>query len=125
MRIWVAFVLAAASLFACGSGCAAQGNQSVEIEKPFESRTLGGIIQIPRNGGPISGVEVAECSPGWKGVLSSTVSDANGRFLLREAKPGMHYLRLTAPGFNLTLLRVRVKRRSRREQLNLEMSLGT
>jgi hypothetical protein len=125
MRIWIVFVLAAASFLACGSACIAQGNQTVEIEKPFESRTLGGVIRVHRNGGPVSDVAVADCSPDWKSVLSSTVSDANGQFLLRDEKPGLHYLRLTAPGFNLTLLRVRVKRSSRQGQLNLEMTVGT
>lgn len=125
MRIWIAFVLAAASFLACGSVCTAQGNETVEIEKPFESRTLGGVIRAHRNGGPVSDVAVADCAPGWKDVLFSTVSDGNGRFLFRDAKPGLHYLRLTAPGFNLTLLRVRVKRTSRQKLLNLEMSIGT
>ena len=125
MRIWLALVLVTASFLACGRSCLAQGNQTVIIEDPFESRTLGGVIRVHMNGGPVSDVAVADCSPDWKSVHSSTVSDANGQFLLRDAKPGLHYLRLTAPGFNLTLLRVRVKRSSRQKLLNLEMSIGT
>jgi len=125
MKIWIGSALLGLTFLVGCFGAEAQGSQVVQIEKPYESRFLRGIVGTRMNHGPVPGVTVDDCSPEWKQVLSATVSDASGRFSFDRVGPGMHYLRLTAPGFNLTLVRVRVTKRSSHKYLSLEMSLGT
>jgi hypothetical protein len=114
MKNWIIATIAGVAFLTPGNACIAQGSQTVQFERVFKSRSLNGIIRIHWNQSPISAVIIEDCTPGWKGVSSSTVFDANGRFTLQSSKDRIHYLRLTSPGFNITLVKIQVTRWSRR-----------
>jgi hypothetical protein len=125
MKTLMLSAIAALMLLAGSELCVAQGNMNVQFEKPFKVRSLSNIVLVDTSQSPISSVKVEDCTPGWKDVISSTVSDSKGRFTLQGSKANLHYLRLISPGFNITLVKTQVTRWSRRKYLNLEMTGGT
>ena len=81
--------------------------QTVEIATPFKAQTLAGTVRAGAEDTGIQGVSVQECSEEWKAVVDSSMTDIDGHFAFRtSSQQGMHYLRLSAPGFDPMLIRV-------------------
>lgn len=82
------------------------------------SRALAGHADIGITKVPADGITVELCSPDWQTALASTKTDKNGYFTLEKPKSGdLFYVRLSAPGVNPYLLRVRIKKHGAKELL--------
>ena len=125
MKAWMVSAIAALLLLAGSELSVAQGNMTVQLDRVLKSRSMSGIIGIKSNQSAISEASIEDCTPGWKNVIFSTVSDAKGRFTLQNSKAKVHYLRLISRGFNITLVKIQVTRWSWHKSLRLEMTLGT
>jgi hypothetical protein len=91
-------------------------NTVIIQEEVAVSRVLAGHADIEITKAPADGVRVELCSSGWRTVLDSTKTDANGYFFLNKPKTGnLFYLRLSAPGVNPYELRVRTSRKGTTE----------
>jgi hypothetical protein len=73
--------------------------ETVVIEKPFHVRSLSGITLDP-SGALLPETRVDDCDRDFKHVLATTMSDQNGRFVLRRDGRSVHYLKFTARGMN-------------------------
>lgn len=81
----------------------------IEIERPFQAQNLAGTVIAEISNGGIAGVTVQECTEKWATVLASTTTDSKGRFAFPSSSGnGLHYLRLSAPGFNIMLIRISI-----------------
>lgn len=106
----------------CTVACIAQGNETIQM-RPVKAQKLAGIVRAA--GQPIQNVHVEEGDEGWKNVLTSTKTDADGHFRLTPVGKGpMHYLRIYAPNFNVSEYPVKLSRFARAE-LQLAIHVGT
>ncbi|MGC2297491.1 MAG: hypothetical protein WA476_01735 [Acidobacteriaceae bacterium] len=102
--------------------CLAQGNETIQM-RPVKAQILAGIVRAADQ--PIRNVHVEEWDEGWKHVLTSTMTDADGHFRLTPVGKGpMHYLRIHAPNFNVSEYPVKLSRFARAE-LQLAIYVGT
>ena len=115
----------ALALLTCALPCPAQGNETV-VMRPVKAQNLSGIVVFaPGNEQPMKGVHVEECDSTWKTVLASTTTDENGHFQLMPAAKGkLHYLRIYAPGYDISEYPVKLSRFAPAE-LHLEVHVGT
>lgn len=98
---------------------------TIEIKRPFEARKLAGIVLVGTSNDGVAGVTVEERTEKWMTVLGTTTTDSVGHFALpSQSHNGIHYLRLSAPGFNIMLIRVRV-RRSGAEEFSVHIWVAT
>ena len=105
--------------------CIPQGNTTIQM-RPVKAQRLAGIVTVGTdNTQPINGAHVEECDSGWHHVLASTMTDDNGRFhLTPTGKHPIHYIRIYAPGLNISEYLVRLSRFAPAE-LHLEIQVGT
>jgi hypothetical protein len=98
MRLFTCTVAFTVSVLGAQSANAVR--EIVQIEKPFHSKTLSGIVLDP-SGAPVAGVEINDCDDEFKQVMGTVTSDAKGSFSFRNTHRGTtHYLSFTARGFN-------------------------
>lgn len=101
----------------------AQGNMLVIVQKPITAQHLDGTVRMAEH--RIRDVHVEECDPAWKRVLASTRTDSRGHFHLNSPSPSpIHYIRIYAPGFNITEYKVKLSKKGSSE-LQLEITVGT
>jgi hypothetical protein len=104
----------------------AQGVSTVQYAQPFRAQTLAGTVLAGLMGTPVKDVLVEECTPGWKVVESQTKTDDAGHFSLPgPARTQLYYLRLSANGFNTTLIKVRVSSKAHDKKLSLKIEVST
>jgi len=99
--------------------------QLVVKEKPIKAQSLAGKVQLGDSREGVRGVLVEDCSDDWKAVLASTHTDEGGQFIF--AKPSrnrMHYLRLSFPGANTLLVKVKLDH-SGEQKLSLVLAFST
>jgi hypothetical protein len=77
----------------------------VELETPFRSSSLSGIV-LDTAGKGIRGVLVEECERGWKKCFTFARTDKNGRFVSAGRRTGEHFLRFSSEGFQTVEIRV-------------------
>jgi hypothetical protein len=118
-------LLALTALTLAAATCFSQGNETVQM-RPVKAQTLAGIVTVKANHRqPINDAHVEECDADWKHVIASTMTDAEGHFRLTPVETApIFYLRVYAPGFNISQYPVTLSRFAHVE-LHLEMSVGT
>jgi hypothetical protein len=94
----------------------------VKYETPFVAKTLSGEVVDP-SGARRKGVLIERMSPDWTTRLEAVFTDENGRFEF-EAKPGVHFLRISFPGYDNLLLKVEV-RSDAGSPLSIELRLSS
>jgi hypothetical protein len=100
---------------------------SVQYEKVFKSRTLSGTIWVNSTEAVVAtDVLVEDMTPNWKTMISSTRTDEKGHFTFPSmASKNLHYLRLSANGFRITSMKVKITRWARKKELSLFISVAT
>jgi hypothetical protein len=103
----------------------AHATMRVIQKKVSVSRSLAGHVRVRGTEAPASGVRVDLCSPEWKTVLASTMTDEKGYFALQKPAAGtLFYIRLSAPGMDIYELRVRIEKQATPE-LTIRLSVAT
>jgi hypothetical protein len=87
--MWTSSALVSALLLPVALAGASEPNG---ISKPFVAAALRGTVVTGWENTPVGGAIVEERDKRWKKVLTSTVTDAEGRFDLPTAGEGMHYV---------------------------------
>ncbi len=94
-------------------------------EKPLESRTLAGTVQLGDSPEGVKGVLVEWCSPDWKTVKTSTRTDEKGRFSFGKASmKELHYLRFSFPGTHTLQVKITITRSGPKE-LTVRLEFAT
>jgi hypothetical protein len=113
-------VLAVSALSA--TTCLSQGNMTIQ-NRAVKSQKLAGIVMAADQ--PVQNVHVEECDEDWRRVLTSTITDANGHFQLTPVGKGpIHYLRIYAPGLDISEYPVKLSKLAHAE-LQLTVKPGT
>ena len=111
--------------------------ETVQYEKVFKSKSLSGIVGAGcatclKGASPdemsrvVKGVLVEEMTSNWGAVLSSTRTDENGHFSIHaSAGKNLHYLRLSASGFNPTFVKVKVSTWARKRELTFLLQIAS
>jgi hypothetical protein len=121
----IVIVAAVAFALLVGNAAVAQGVSIVQYARPFKAQALSGTV-FAGLGSPAKEVLVEECTPGWKVVESETKTDESGHFSLPgPARTQLYYLRLSAPGFNTTLVKVRIASGAHEKELSLRIVIAT
>jgi len=121
-------VMTATVLSLAANPISAHSQFSVQYERVFQSRSFSGTISvgsIKNNAPKANGVLVEDMSEGWKTVIASTVTDESGHFSFAPTSKGVHYLRLSAKGFRITRMKVRISKWARKRDLSLEITVAT
>ena len=84
-----------------------QSQETIQIDREIESRSLSGIVTDP-SGAMASKVLVERVRSGWGKRISAVFSNEDGHFAFDGVHSGIHYLRVSKPGFNTMLLKIRV-----------------
>ena len=86
--------------------------ETVQIDAGIKSRSLSGVVVDP-SGAATSKVLVERLEPGWGKRIGAVFSDTDGRFTFPGLRSGTHFLRVSMPGFNTMLLKVKVTAKTR------------
>jgi hypothetical protein len=124
MKIAPIFVLQFV-LFAFGAPFA-YPQSSVVYEKELKSTSLSGTVYLEnasREG--LKGILIEECSSDWKSVKQAIHTNEKGHFAFADhSDRGLHYVRLSAPGFRQTFFKVRITMWTKKKQLFLPLSVA-
>jgi hypothetical protein len=75
---------------------------------------------------PVKDAKVEEMTEGWKQSLSLVLSSDTGFFLISSGqRHKLHYLRISAAGFNPVLIKVRVSFWARHRFLSISLPVAT
>lgn len=99
-----------------------QAQETIKVEVEIESRSLSGLVTDP-SGAAASRVLVEKVRPGWRKRISAVFTDTEGHFAFAGVGPGTHFLRVSKPGFNTMLLKVKVSTKAKSTlQIDLKLS---
>jgi hypothetical protein len=84
-----------------------KSQETIQVDAEIKSRSLSGVVTDP-NGAPVSRVLVERVRTGREKRISAVISDSTGHFTFAGVSPGTHFLKVSKPGFNTMLLKVRV-----------------
>jgi hypothetical protein len=120
MRQWfvLLFVLLLTSL------AAGQGQATVYYKTPLESRSLAGDVKSVV-GERLADIKVEVCTQQWRDVIASTMTDAHGAFFFPSRTGRLFYLRFSAPGFNTTMVKVRITKSAKKKKLVVNVPVAT
>ena len=99
-----------------------QSQETVQVDAAIKSRSLSGVVTDP-GGSVASRVLVERVRPGWGKRISAIFSDSQGRFAFAGVGSGTHFLRISKPGFNTMLLKVRVRAKAK-STLRIDLKLS-
>ena len=99
-----------------------QSQETIQLDAEIKSRSLSGVVTDP-GGAAASKILVERVRPGWGKRVSAVLSDSTRHFAFAGARPGTHFLRVSKPGFNTMLLKVRVSAKAR-SPLRIELKLS-
>jgi hypothetical protein len=99
-----------------------QSHETIQVDAEINSGSLSGIVTDP-TGAVASQVLVERVGPGWGQRLSAVLSNTDGHFSFAGVDPGNYSLRISKPGFNTMLLKVRVIPQTR-SSLQIELQLS-
>ena len=84
-----------------------QSQETIQVDAEIESRSLSGVVIDPSGSGH-SKVLVERLRHGWRNRISAVFTNADGQFTFAGVHSGIYFLRVSKPGFNTMLLKVRV-----------------
>ena len=93
-------------------------SNTVELPREIEAQVLSGKI-VDAADSPIPEVRVEQLSSDGK-VVESVLTNSKGKFVMKPRSPWVYAMRVSKPGFDTLLLKVRVSKNGRRE---LELTL--
>ena len=99
-----------------------QSQETIQVDAEITSKSLSGIVTDPSGAGA-SKVVVERVRSGWGKRISAVFSNADGRFAFAGIGSGTHFLRVSKPGFNTMLLKVRVSAQSK-STLRIDLQLS-
>ena len=99
-----------------------QSQDTIQIDSEIESRSLSGIVTDP-SGAMASKVLVERVRRGWGKRISAVFSSEDGHFAVDGVRSGIHYLRVSKPGFNTMLLKIKVNAKSK-STLRIDLHLS-
>jgi hypothetical protein len=80
----------------------------IRVESPYEAQSLAGRISDPTSAG-LEKVLVQRLSSGWKKCIDATFTDSEGSFSFSQYSGKTQFLRISKPGFNTLLIKVKIK----------------
>ncbi len=107
---------------AAGGSSYPEAAETIQVDVPYEAHALAGRIVDPAGSG-LDKVLVERLGSGWKERLDATFTNAEGTFSFPRAPVKTQFLRLSKPGFNTSMIKVRIKR-SLKAQLKVELNLS-
>jgi Carboxypeptidase regulatory-like domain len=99
-----------------------QSQEIIKVEAQIESKSLSGLVTDP-SGAVASKALVEKVRPGWGKRIKAMFTDTDGRFAFAAAAPGIHFLRISKPGFNTILLQVRLTPKAK-STLRIDLKLS-
>lgn len=96
----------------------------IQINKVIESKSMSGII-TDSSGTAASEVLVERLEDNWGKRIEATLTDSKGYFAFTKNTPGIYFLKLSKPGFNSMLLKVKVKTRKANPKLKIGLRIST
>lgn len=99
-----------------------QSQETIQVDAWVESRSLSGVVNDP-SGSVASQVLVERVRPGWGKRIAAVLTDAHGHFAFAGTTRGTYFLRVSKPGFNTMLMKVRVSGKVR-SKLRIELKLS-
>jgi len=93
--------------------------ETIQIDMALQSQSLSGIITGP-SGEPASDVLIERVDKGYRKRFEAIMTDAAGHFSFAGSTAGIHFLKLSKPGFDTILLKVSVDENA---TSNLEIDL--
>lgn len=88
-----------------------EARETVKADAPLSVRSLAGKV-VDSTNSAIERVLVERLSTGWNKRLDATFTDSNGLFSL-PGRSNIQYLKLSKPGFDTLLIRVRINRKAK------------
>jgi hypothetical protein len=89
-----------------------EARETIKADAPHAVKSLTGKVVDSSNMG-MEKVLVERLSNNWGKRLDATFTNSNGRFFLPSSSPSIQYLKLSKPGFDTLLIRVRIRKRSK------------
>lgn len=99
-----------------------QSQETIQVDAEIKSRSLSGVVTDPSGAGA-SKVLVERVRANWGKRISAVFSDTDGHFGFAGIGPGTHFLRVSKPGFNTMLLKVRVNAKTK-STLRIDLKLS-
>ena len=99
-----------------------QSQETIQLDDEIESRSLSGMVTDPTGAGAAE-VLVERVRRGWGKRISAVSSNKNGEFTFPAVRSGTHFLRVSKPGFNTMLLKIRVNAKTE-STLRVELQLS-
>lgn len=99
-------------------------NAVVLEETVLTSQSLSGHVRLGANESGLHGVHIDICDSKWKNVVASTTSDEDGMFSFPSRRKGLYHLRLSLPGANTLLVKVKLASKGP-AQLSLTLTPAT
>jgi hypothetical protein len=96
--------------------------ETLQIDAVIKSKSLSGIVTDP-NGAPLPKVLVERVNKNWGERIEAILTDSEGQFVFEPSRAGIHFVRLSKPGFTPMLLRVNVNQKAR-ANLSIVLPLG-
>ncbi len=106
----------------CGNVARSDAQEVVELKDELPARRLAGVVASP-SGPAIPGVAV-EIVDSKERCLRTATTDDDGKFDLKVTKPGRYRLRLSKLGFNTVVAVVRVRLKTKSQQVRLELPMS-
>jgi hypothetical protein len=89
-----------------------EASETVKASAPNSVRSLTGKV-VDSNNAAMAGVLVERLAMGWGKRLHATFTNSDGLFSLPTGVSQIQYLKLSKPGFDTLMIRVRINKRSR------------
>ncbi len=96
--------------------------ETIKDGTPYGAKTLAGRVIDPAGAG-MEKVLVERLDSGWGKRIDATFTDSDGSFSFFRYSGKTQFLRLSKPGFNTLLVKVRIKK-NLKSQLKLKLGLS-
>jgi len=89
-----------------------ESQETIQLDGELKSNALTGLVVDP-NGAVTSKALVERVHAGWGKRIEGVLTNSKGRFSFPGLGPGIYFLRISKPGFNTILLKVRVSTKAK------------
>lgn len=96
--------------------------ETITNETSYEAKSLAGRINDPSGAG-LEKALVERLSSGWKKRLDATFTDSEGSFSFSHYSGKTQFLKISKPGFNTLLVRVKIKE-NLKTPLSIELNVS-
>lgn len=96
--------------------------ETIKDETPYEAKSLAGRVVDPTGAG-MGKALVERLNAGWKKRIAATLTDPEGSFSFSRSSSKAQFLRISKPGFNTLLVKVKIKK-NLKSQLNLKLGVS-